>query len=105
MPLRLTKAGDPQVGHFMTSLMVVDEAPRFWGQRLHTNGSEEYSPRFRRTLLERSGSPRNMFSGESIRPPPVERFGAGRTVFPLLIFYLNPVPGIQSYSKIFSDMI
>ncbi len=94
MPLRLTKAGDPQVGHFMTSLMVVDEVPRFWGQRLHTNGSEEYSPRFRRTLLERSGSPRNMFSGESIRPPPVGRFGAGRTVFSLLIFYLNPVPFI-----------
>ena len=46
MPLRLTKAGDHQVGHFMTSLMVVDEAPRFWGQRLHTNGSEEYSPGF-----------------------------------------------------------
>mgnify|MGYP006872538259 CR=1 FL=1 len=42
---------------------------------------------------------------KSIRPPPVGRFGAGRTVFPLLIFYLNPVPGIQSYSKIFSDMI
>ena len=33
MPLRLTKAGDPQVGHFMTSLMVMDEVPRFWGQR------------------------------------------------------------------------
>ena len=69
MPLRLTKAGDPQVGHFMTSLMVVDEAPRFWGQRLHTNGSEEYSPRFRRTLLERSGSPRNMFEGELSSAP------------------------------------
>ena len=81
MPLRLTKAGDPQVGHFMTSLMVVDEAPRFWGQRLHTNGSEEYSPRFRRTLLERSGSPRNMFEGglSSDPFPRRGRLGSGVT--------------------------
>lgn len=63
-----------------------------------------WGPQFLEQHFRTNSGKKDVFGRINLAPP-VGRFGAGRTVFPLLIFYLNPVPGTQSYSKISSDMI